>query len=76
MNKYFLRFFVAIFAFICLGISASGQVGSYAITNARIVTVSGSTISNGTIVIRDGLIESVGANVKVPADAKVFDGKA
>lgn len=51
------------------------QVGSYAITNAKIVTVSGSVIEKGTVVIRNGLIESVGAGVRVPADAKVFDGE-
>lgn len=54
------------------GTNAFGQ--SYAITNARIVTVSGGTIERGTVVVRDGLIEAVGADVKTPADAKVFDG--
>ncbi len=53
------------------GISAYGQ--SYAITNAKIVTVSGQTIDKGTIVVRNGLIESVGASVTAPADAQVFD---
>ena len=46
---------------------------SYAISNARIVTVSGAAIERGTVVIRDGLIEAVGANITPPADAKVFD---
>lgn len=54
------------------GHQASAQ--SYAVTNARIVTVSGNTIEKGTVVVRDGLIESVGANVTAPADAQVFDG--
>lgn len=54
--------------------SSSGFAQSYSITNARIVTVSGATIENGTVVVRDGLIEAVGANVKAPADAQVFDG--
>ena len=47
---------------------------TYAITNARIVPVSSATIDRGTIVIRDGLIVAVGANVRVPADARVIDG--
>jgi imidazolonepropionase-like amidohydrolase len=46
----------------------------YAITNARLVTVSGAPIERGTVVVRDGLIQSVGANVQVPADARVIDG--
>ncbi len=75
MKKHFLRFSIAIFALVCLSVSVFAQRGTYAIKNAQIVTVSGSNISNGTIVIRDGLIESVGTNVNIPADAKVFDGK-
>jgi imidazolonepropionase-like amidohydrolase len=47
---------------------------TYAITNARIVTVSGPVIERGTIVIRDGLIAAVGDKVTAPADARVIDG--
>jgi imidazolonepropionase-like amidohydrolase len=47
---------------------------TYAITNARIVTVSGPVIDRGTIVIRDGLIAAVDANVTGPADARIIDG--
>jgi len=47
---------------------------TYAITNARVVTVSGEIIEKGTVVIRNGLIEAVGATAKTPADAQVFDG--
>ncbi len=49
-------------------------VDVYAITNARVVTVSGSTIERGTVVIRDGLIAAVGANVSAPPDARTIDG--
>jgi imidazolonepropionase-like amidohydrolase len=52
--------------------SAFGQ--SYAITNAKVVTVSGETIEKGTVVVRDGLIQAVGPNITAPADAQVFDG--
>ena len=45
-----------------------------AIRNARIVTVSGPDIERGTVVIRDGKIEAVGANVNVPAGAQTIDG--
>ncbi|HEX7315447.1 MAG TPA: amidohydrolase family protein [Pyrinomonadaceae bacterium] len=51
-----------------------GGVDVYAITNARVVTVSGSTIERGTVVIRDGLIAAVGANVAAPPDARAIDG--
>ncbi len=46
----------------------------YAIKGARIVPVSGATIASGTVVIRNGAIEAVGANVDAPADARVIEG--
>jgi hypothetical protein len=49
-------------------------VDTYAITNARIVTVSGPVIERGTVVIRNGLIAAAGANVSAPSDARVIDG--
>jgi imidazolonepropionase-like amidohydrolase len=50
---------------------------AYAITNARIVTAAAQgpgTIERGTIVIRNGVIQAVGASVATPADARVIDG--
>ncbi|HET6972672.1 MAG TPA: amidohydrolase family protein [Pyrinomonadaceae bacterium] len=49
-------------------------IDTYAITNARIVTVSGPVIERGTVVIRNGLIAAAGANVSAPSDARVIDG--
>ena len=49
--------------------------GVFAIRNARIVTVSGADIENGTVVIRDGKIEAVGTAVNVPAGAQSIDGR-
>ncbi len=49
-------------------------IDTYAITNARIVTVSGPTIERGTVVIRNGLIAAAGANVSAPTDARIIDG--
>jgi imidazolonepropionase-like amidohydrolase len=46
----------------------------YAITGARIVTVSGAPIDKGTVVMRNGLIDAVGADVTAPADAVIVDG--
>jgi imidazolonepropionase-like amidohydrolase len=47
----------------------------YAIQGARIVTAAGPPIASGTIVIRNGLVESVGGDAAVPAGAVVIDGK-
>jgi imidazolonepropionase-like amidohydrolase len=52
-----------------------GQTPSvYAITNARIVTVTGPVIPKGTVVFRDGIITAVGENVPIPPDARVIEG--
>lgn len=54
---------------------APGPRGNYAIRNARIVTVSGAEIANGTVVIGpDGKITAVGASATVPQGAQVIDG--
>ena len=45
-----------------------------AIRNATILTAAGPTIRNGTIVLRDGKIAALGANIAVPPDAVVVDG--
>ena len=42
--------------------------------NARVVTVSGATLENGTVVMEDGVITAVGAGVDAPAGAQVIDG--
>jgi imidazolonepropionase-like amidohydrolase len=47
--------------------------GVLAITNAKIVPVTKPTIDRGTIVVRDGVIEAVGANVAVPPGAQIVD---
>ncbi|WP_169166030.1 amidohydrolase [Cellulomonas taurus] len=44
-----------------------------AITGGRVVPVSAPVIEGGTVLIRDGKIEAVGADVQVPADARVID---
>src|SRR5438045_5549515 len=45
----------------------------HALTNWVCVTAPGKVIEKGTVLIRDGLIIEVGANVKVPAEARVWD---
>jgi len=69
---------VAVTAMVFPGFNVSGQMPvrapRYAITNARIVTAAGAPIEKGTVVMRDGVIEDVGASVAVPADALVVDG--
>ncbi len=48
---------------------------TYAIRDAKIYTVSGSTIPSGTVVIRDGKIMDVGDKVSIPSGAKIINGR-
>jgi imidazolonepropionase-like amidohydrolase len=48
----------------------------HALTHAHIVLAPGTTIADGTIVLRDGIIVAVGesSRVQIPPDARVWDG--
>jgi imidazolonepropionase-like amidohydrolase len=78
MKKQILRHwfaFLALLPFFVFSVEAQTRsTDVFAITNAQIVTVSGRPIERGTVVVRNGLIEAVGASVRVPADARVIDG--
>ncbi|MGH2437960.1 MAG: hypothetical protein ACRDFA_13350, partial [bacterium] len=59
-----------------LGVGARADAPPpYVITGAKIVTVAGPSIDNGTIVLRNGLIEAVGSSIAIPRDAVVIQGK-
>ena len=81
MPKVHPRLIVALctLSLIALWISSEtnaqrNAIDTYAITNARIVTVSGPIVERGTVVIRNGLIAAAGANISAPPDARVIDG--
>src|SRR5690349_23700045 len=77
------KFFLTLVCVLALAATVSFLVRSnqarafdgeaYAIKGATIVTVTGATIQKGTVVIRNGLIAAVGADIQVPADARVID---
>jgi imidazolonepropionase-like amidohydrolase len=52
----------------------AGPQGTFAIKNAHVFPVSGPEIAGGTVVISNGKILAVGANVAIPAGAQVIDG--
>ncbi len=60
--------------FTASDVSAQYEGRTYAITDARLVTLTGEVIENGTVVLRGGLIEALGADVSPPADAVLIDG--
>jgi imidazolonepropionase-like amidohydrolase len=61
-------------ALLSLGaIVGSLEAQTVAITGGRVYIVSGAPVDNGTVLIRDGRIVQVGANVAIPADARRID---
>jgi imidazolonepropionase-like amidohydrolase len=67
---------------LCFSISAFAQsdpkgerrvTGTYALTNATVITSPGKSISGATIIIKNGLIESIGNSIKIPVEAQIID---
>src|SRR5262249_31540978 len=48
--------------------------GVVAIRNATLLTVTRGTIQNGTIVLQNGKIAAIGANVTIPSGVEIVDG--
>src|SRR5437867_10512094 len=46
----------------------------YAIRGARIITAAGAPLESGTIIVRRGVIDGVGASITVPPEAAVIEG--
>ena len=70
------RFCVALLGCVLLSTASLGQnakPAAYAIKGGKVFTLAGAPIENGTVVIRDGKIAAVGANIEIPAGAQVID---
>lgn len=57
-----------------LGLAQAPVAGVIAIRGARIHSASGPVLPSGNIVLRNGLIEAVGENAPIPAEAFVIEG--
>jgi imidazolonepropionase-like amidohydrolase len=60
---------------VTLAQASAPAATAYAITHAKIFTLAGPPIEDGSLVIRDGKIAAVGANIEIPAGVQVIDGK-
>jgi imidazolonepropionase-like amidohydrolase len=65
------RLFVAVGLAATLAIPVAAQ--TIAITGGKVYPVSGPPIENGTVIITNGRISAVGANVPIPAGARRID---
>jgi imidazolonepropionase-like amidohydrolase len=74
-----LRRFAATACLLAAALTAAeGRAASdeaYALVGARVLPVSGPAIENGTVVLRGGVIEAVGAGVTVPAGVRVIEAR-
>ena len=68
-----VRFAAMLLAAAVAGGAHADAPGVYAITGGTVHTATGADIANGTVIIRNGLIEAVGSGIAVPADAAVID---
>lgn len=68
--------FICLFALILLftATSSARVTPTYAIVSCKIIPVTGSPIEKGIIIIRDGLIESLGpqGKISIPEDAEII----
>src|SRR5437879_354926 len=67
-----LLLFTALVTFGSLPASAQNAI---AITGAKLLTVTQGVIENGTLVVESGRIAAIGADVRVPPDARVIDAR-
>lgn len=70
-----LKRFLIWAALLCAATAYADAPGVYAIVGGTVHPVSGPDIPNGVVIIRDGLVEAVGANLAIPADAMTIDVK-
>lgn len=68
-----LTFLLALNIFTTFEDVPKARQGSFALTNARIVTVTNGTIEKGTLLIQNDKIVALGSDVEVPASAEVID---
>src|SRR5882724_1758729 len=65
---------LSVLIFLAVGALYAATPTVIAIHNARVIPVSGPALARGTVILRNGLIEAVGADIPVPADAWVIEG--
>lgn len=73
MKKIFLIIIIGLLAGTLAAQNPKATFGTFALTNATIVTVTKGDLSNGTLVISNGKITAMGTSVDIPAGAEVIN---
>jgi imidazolonepropionase-like amidohydrolase len=74
--KTFERWSVGLFCvalFSSVSWAQEAKPAAFAIKGGKVYTLAAAPIENGIVVIRDGKIVAVGANIAIPADAQIID---
>ncbi len=66
---------LSLLAGLIAGPAAAEKERATAFRGATIETISGKRIEKGNLVVRDGKIEAVGKDVKIPDDARVVEAE-
>ncbi len=79
LKRAFLFFVFPVFAISAAELLPPGNrplpLGVHALVGGKVVVKPGQTLDPATILIRDGLITAVGADVTIPADARLWEMK-
>ena len=74
LTSLFTLFFIPVLCLAQLNEDTrKARTAKFALTNAKIYTVTNGVIENGSVIINNGIIEAVGANIEIPDDAEIFD---
>ncbi|RZS98076.1 amidohydrolase family protein [Cecembia calidifontis] len=79
-QKVFSSLFYLVFCITSISFGQSDPTGerrvtgTFAITNATVTTSPGKTQKGATIIIKNGLVEAIGSNIRIPVEAQVIKG--
>ncbi len=74
MKRLPVSLYLVVLLYLVAGLAFADTPTAIAIHNARVVPVSGPVLARATVVVRNGLIEAVGPDAAIPADAWVIEG--
>jgi imidazolonepropionase-like amidohydrolase len=75
MTKRIFVFALILIICTCFGLAQEKRPSVIAIKGANIIPVVGENITEGIILIKDGLIEAVGKNIAIPEGAKTINAQ-
>ena len=75
MNRRYHFSFAAAVSLSFAFASGAQTVTDYAITHAKVFTLAGPPIEDGTVLVHDGKISAVGSGISIPAGAQAIDAK-